>query len=185
MADLRAISRLRADAETALDDARRAAAQQRADLLEKTRARALRDSAQSAAALIAQAEAVAHRQMQTLEPALAQLVSDTVREVIGTIDRDTAVIGATQQALARLRDHRHARILAAPDVADAVKSAIAGHEAASGATSDMIVDVQVDARLAAGRTILSSDKGHVEIGLSDQIAQVTEAWQGDPADTPG
>lgn len=179
MADLHAVSRLRSDAETALAGAQRAAEAQRADLLEKARARALRDAAQSAARIIAQAETVAHRQMDTLEPALARLVSDTVREVIGALDCDAAVIGATRQALTRLRDHRRARILTAPDVADAVKAAIAALDSGPDMAPGTSIDVQVDARLAPGRTILSSDRGHVEIGLSHQIARVTEAWASD------
>ena len=147
---------------------------ERLAILEKAQERAIRESTQTASRIVMDAEAAAQRQLTTLEPEVAALVSETVSRVIGAMDRSDAIRRATQQALLDLKDHRRARILAAPDVADAVR---AGVDAAEGGAD--VVSVEADERLEAGRTLLSSDQGHVEIGLTDQLEAVTEAFRRD------
>jgi|GEM_PF-3510340 len=143
------------------------------EILEGARARALKESAQAATRLIVDAEISAERRLKALEPELARMVSETVTKIIGSMETDDAVIRATTQALVRLRNHRRARILVAPDVADAVCQAVANLSD----NAAEIVDVQVDPRLEPGRTILSSDLGHVEIGLPAQMEAATSVWQ--------
>lgn len=145
---------------------------QREAILQEARARALRDSMQAATKVIVDAEAAAQNRLKALEPQVAALVSSTVAQVIGDMDRSEAVTLATKEALLQLKDHRRARITTASDVAQSVREAVAqiGNDGAE------VVDIQVDERLEPGRTVVSSDRGHVEIGLDDQIAAVTEAW---------
>ncbi|MEO0831571.1 MAG: FliH/SctL family protein, partial [Pseudomonadota bacterium] len=152
---------------------RTALQEERAAILAEARDRALKDSMKAAAQVIVDAEAAAQSQLSSLEPEVAALVSTAVKQVIGKMDQSEAVTQATRRALLELKDHRQARILAAPDVVDAVRAAVAKVGADDGAD---VVDLQVDDRLEPGRTILSSDRGHVEIGLSDQVEAVTEAW---------
>ncbi|MEM9341893.1 MAG: hypothetical protein AAGA87_02495 [Pseudomonadota bacterium] len=147
--------------------------EERAAILQHAQDRAIRESTQTASRIVMDAEAAAQRQLTALEPEVAALVSETVTRVIGAMDQSDAIRRATQQALFDLKDHRRARILAAPDVVDAVRS---GVEAAGGAGAN-VISVEVDERLEAGRTLLSSDQGHVEIGLSDQLDAVTEAFR--------
>ena len=170
----RGLAAARAALAREVEEARAAAAAERDTILEAARNRALRDSARSAMKVIAEAEAAAEHRLSVLEPQIAALVAETVREVVGRLDRDDAVRGATEQALLRLRAHRRARITTAPDVVDAVRAGVA---AADGAGAE-VVSVTVDPRLESGRATLSSDRGHAEIGLDDQVAAVTEAWDG-------
>lgn len=169
---LRSVDTVRAAAEREQRDQMEQAAKTREALLEDARETALRDSMQSAMKIIVDTETEAHARMTALEPQVAALISATVAEIIGELDRDDAVERATKQALLRLKDHRRARITTSADTAGAVQAAVAQ----IGAKGAEVVEVQVDARLEAGRTLLSSDQGHVEIGLADQIAAVTGAW---------
>ncbi len=171
---LRTAASVMAEAEAHLARAREEAEALRQAILAEARAGALKESLQTAARIVAEAEAASQVRMRTLEPELARLVAATVARVIGALDQDEAVIRATRQALLRLADHRRARIRAAPDIAEAVRQAVAALPA--GAAE--VVEVIVDERLDPGRTILSSDRGHVEIGLADQVAAATEPWRG-------
>ncbi|MEM6340919.1 MAG: hypothetical protein AAF729_07205 [Pseudomonadota bacterium] len=145
---------------------------ERSAILEEARQRAIRDSMQAATRIVVDAEQAAHKRLSTLEPQVAALVSATVAQVIGQMDQNEAVTRATCNALEKLKSHRRARILTAPDVATAVRNAIDQ----LGTDGAEIVDFEVDERLEPGRTVLSSDHGHVEIGLSDQIAAACEVW---------
>lgn len=174
------------EAEATLADARalRDQAMRDADALrERTLREALEEGrergAREAAALLAQGERQAAERMRALEPALAGLVAETVARVIGEMDRREAVGLATRRALERLRDHRRARISAAPDVVEAVREAVAAASATSSGAE--VLEVVADERLEPGRTLLSSDRGHVEIGLPAQLAEATRSWRADAA----
>lgn len=169
---LRSIDAVRAAAEEEHREHMEHAARERDAMLLAAQDKALKDSLQSAMQIIVDTEAMAEQRMTALEPQLAALISATVAEIIGELDHDEAVERATKQALLRLKDHRRARLLAAPDTAAAVRAAIAQ----VGTSGAEVIDLQVDARLEPGRTVLSSDQGHVEIGLADQIKAVTAAW---------
>lgn len=169
---LRSVDALRAALEQDFAERRAALEAEREKILKDARDRALRDSTQAASKIIMEAEAAAEKRINSLEPVIAQLVSATVAQIIGEIDRDDAVERATANALLQLKSHRQARVTSAPDVANAVRRAVhktAGHGAD-------VVDFEVDERLEPGRTLLSSDHGHVEIGLEDQIKAVCEVW---------
>lgn len=171
---LRAAQTVMAEARAELARAREETEVLRQSVLAEARARALKESLQTAARILAEAEAASQLRMRALEPELARLVAATVARVIGALDQDEAVTRATTQALTRLADHRRARIRTAPDVAEAVRRAVATLPA--GAAE--VIEVVIDDRLEPGRTILSSDRGHVEIGLADQVAAATEPWRG-------
>lgn len=173
---LEGADRVLRQAERMREAAAREAERLREDLLTEARQRALRESARTAARIVAEAKITAERQLKEIEPALARLVSDTVEDIIGAGDREETVRLATIQALKRLRDHRRARLLAAPDVIDAVRAAVASLPDDN--TAAEVMEVAVDERLEAGRTLLSSDRGHAEIGLPDQVAAATEAFRG-------
>ena len=144
----------------------------KADILAAARDQAVKDSVRAATTVIARAEIEAETRLRKLEPDLARLVSDTVLKVLGSLDDADAVTRATATALHRLRDHRKARIRTAPDVATSVRKAVA--ETTDGAD---IVAVEIDERLAPGRTILSSDRGHVEIGLPGLLETAIAPWR--------
>lgn len=172
LAQLRGLEAERAKLEEEFAERRAALDAERAEILAQARERAMRDSMQAANKVVMDAEAAAQSRLQSLEPQVAALVSATVAQVIGQMDQSEAVTRATKQALLNLKDHRRAHIISSPDVAAAVREAV-NQIGADGAD---IIDVQVDERLEPGRTLLSSDKGHVEIGLADQIAAISEVW---------
>ena len=169
---LRSVDAVRAAAERQHQDLMRDAAQEREAMMQAAKHKALQDSMQSAMKIIVDTETVAQQRMTDLEPQVAALISAAVADIIGELDQDEAVERATKQALAKLKDHRRARILTAPDAAAAVRAAVAK----MGGIGADVIDVQVDERLNPGRPILSSDQGHVEIGLPDQIRAVTATW---------
>jgi flagellar biosynthesis/type III secretory pathway protein FliH len=177
VAELRSVDAARAALEQEFAKRRAALDAERAEILEQARARVMRDSMQAATKVVMDAEAAAQIRLGTLEPQVAALVSATVAQVIGQMDQDEAVMRATRQALISLKDHRRARITASPDVAEAVRAAVSQ----IGADGAEVIDVAVDERLERGRTVLSSDQGHVEIGLADQIAAISEVWQDEVA----
>lgn len=178
--ELRGVDVLRAQLEREFTERREALEAEREKILQDARERALRDSMQAAAKIVVDAEAAAERRISSLEPEIARLVAETVAQVIGDMDQDEAVRRATINALLQLKTHRRARIMTAPDVAQSVRSAVT-QVAGQGAE---VIDFEVDERLEPGRTVLSSELGHVEIGLSDQVAAVCEVWAGEPEEEP-
>ena len=92
------------DAETARRDSETAAAAEAQSVLTEARQKALRDSARTAARLIAQAEAKAQERLVGLEPELARLVANTVRQIVGDFAREEATYHA---ALTALRQRKH------------------------------------------------------------------------------
>lgn len=162
------------EAEAVLAAARQDAEALRARTLEEAQARARAESTRTAAGIIARAEAAASDRMRRLEPQLAALVSRTVAEVIGSLDLGEATRLATRTALSRLRDHGRARIHTAPDVAEAVREAVASM---GGGPGPEIVDVAVDPALEPGRATVTSERGSVEIGLAAQIEAATRPWR--------
>lgn len=142
--------------------------------VDEARQEAVRESARTAASLIAQAEAAAERRIRNLEPELARIVADTVRGILGAFEPEEATYRAALTALAQLRDHRRGRIFAAPDVATPVARAVA--ELSSNGPE--ILGVHTDPALDPGRAVLTSDHGSAEIGLKAQIDQALRPWEG-------
>lgn len=177
---LRDVEALHREAEQVLEAARREAERLQQEMVAAARERTLADATRAAARVIAEAEGTAERRLRQLEPTIARLVSGTVAEVIGEMDRADAVERATRRALERLRGHRRARIAAAPDVIAAVRSAVAG----LGAGAE-IVGVETDDRLEAGRVVLTSDDGHAEIGLSNLVAEAVRPFSVGSAEAGG
>lgn len=173
LAQLRAVDAARVEMEQDFANRRAVLDRERAEILEEARTRAMRDSMQAATKVVMDAEAAAQSRLQSLEPQVAALVSATVAQVIGDMDQSEAVTRATREALLNLKDHRRARVISSPDVAAAVRAAVnqIGNDGAD------VIEVAVDERLEPGRTVVSSDKGHVEIGLADQIAAISEVWE--------
>ena len=170
---LRRAEALLAEAKAVLERAQREAEALRVRIVEEAQARARAESARTAAGIVARAEAAASERMNRIEPQLAALVSRTVAEIIGSLDVTEAARLATRTALGRLHDHGRARIHAAPDVAEAVRGAVASMKD----PGPEIVDVAIDPALEPGRTIVTSERGSVEIGLAAQIDAALRPWR--------
>lgn len=161
------------DAETARRDSETAAAAEAQSVLTEARQKALRDSARTAARLIAQAEAKAQERLVGLEPELARLVAHTVRQIVGDFAREEATYHAALTALRQFREHRRGRVFAAPDIAAPIDRAVED----AGASGPEILDVHTDHALEPGRAVLTSDQGSAEIGLGALTDQALRAWE--------
>ena len=133
-----------------------------------------KEAIEKAKKILTHADEVAQTQLGALEQEVSSLVAETVAKVIGDMDQSVAIKAATKTALAALSENTSAKIRSAPDVFRAVSDAVAEAET-DGRTT--VGQVRQDESLAGDRVILSSDRGHTEIGLADQIEAVTEPWR--------
>ena len=162
-----------------------AAARAAETLIDDTRRKALRESAQAAARLIARAEAAANERLNALEPELARMVALTVRQIVGDYAEGEATYHAALTALRQMREHRRGRIFAAPDVVAPVARAATD----AGTDGPELIGLHTDPELAPGRAILTSDHGSAEIGLRALTDQAVRPWEEtgrtvDPATDP-
>ena len=160
----------RVEAAALVEQAREEAENLRADILNL----AQKEAIEKAREILSHADEVAQNQLGALEQEVSLLVAETVAKVIGDIDRNDAVKAATKTALAALAETTSAKIRSAPDVFRAVSDAVS--EAAQDGRSP-VSHVRQDESLTGDRVILSSDRGHSEIGLADQIEAATEPWR--------
>lgn len=169
IAKLREADSLLAEARRTLEDARKEALRILETAETEARQKALAEATRSAARIIARAEADATRRIDGLEQQLARLVAQTVRSVIGGMEQDEAAYHAALTALRQLRDHPNARIHAPAEAMPALRRALV--------EADSPAQLVVDDRLEAGRAILSSDRGHAEIGLSALTDAALRPWE--------
>lgn len=169
------------DAEQHSQASRAQAEQHQRDLMAEARGKALRESARTAARVLAEAEAAAQRRLTALEPELARLVAMTVRRIIGDFAPHDAAHRAALTALRQMRDHRRGRIFAAPDTLEPVERAVADLGPDGG---PQILGIHPDPALDAGRAVLTSDHGSVEIGLAALTDRALQAWEPDGAPDP-
>lgn len=156
-----------AKAQAALSTAQEQAEQLRIAATEEAARHAAEQSVLRISSLISKAEREVTERLQQLEPEIAGLVADVVRQVVGDMDRTEAIRAATQTALHRFREHRQIRLTAAPDIVEDVLEAVPpGPEIA----------VRSDPRLDAGRVILSSDRAHADIGLAELLDAALAPW---------
>lgn len=160
------------DAEAQRRDTQAAAAAEARDLLAEAQRNALKESARTAARLIARAEETAERRLNDLEPELARLVALTVRRIIGEMEPEEATRAAALNALRHLREHRQGRIFAAPDIAAPIDAA--AREA--GPEGPEILSVTADPALDPGRALMVSDRGSTELGLAALTEQALRPW---------
>ena len=165
------------DAEQHSQASRQQAEQHQRDLMAEARNKALRESARTAARVLAEAEAAGQRRLTDLEPELARLVAMTVRRIIGDYAPHDAAHRAALTALRQMRDHRRGRIFAAPDTLEPVERAVAD----LGPDGPQIIGVHPDPALDAGRAVLTSDHGSAEIGLAALTDRALQAWEPDGA----
>ena len=160
LARLRDADEVLRDAEARAHETRAEAERQTSTILTEAHARALREATRAAAEVVARAEIEAEEKLRRLEPTLARLVARTVREVVGALEPEEAAYLTALNALRQMRDHRGARIYTSADMVEPLRRAV--QDAGPGAAE--VTALTVDERLAPGRAILSSDRGHAEIG---------------------
>lgn len=162
-------SHLHAEAAIVLRDAKDEAVQLKDLAKAKGRAEGLSDGCAAASDLIEDARSKMAAQTLELEDTLAQLVADTVRDIIGDADRNEMVIAAVRKALNKLNSSDTARLYVAQDMTGPVRSAL----------SDVNnpLPVMVDEDLPDGVVLLSTEDGHAHIGLEAQMNSVLAAFE--------
>ncbi|QFQ89058.1 hypothetical protein F8A10_16750 [Paracoccus kondratievae] len=174
LAKLRDADRILREAEKASETSRQSAKVLEQEILDAAHKRALRDAARAASRVIADAEAATSSRMQNLETELAQLVSQTVRAILGSYAAEDATYRAALNVLSQLREHRQGRVFAAPDVVDLMRRAVTD----LGKDGAEVTQVLTDSGLASGQAFLVSDRGSVEIGLSALTDSALRIWEG-------
>ncbi len=165
-AELSATQAATVDAKEIIAAAHNEAARIKSDLLSTAEA----EATQKAQELLAKAEASAQKELASLEQDVSQLVAETVAKVVGDLDARQAVEAATKIGLSTLSDQKSAKIRASADVYRTVFDTVAAH-------SDAKIPVTQDETLQGDRVILSTERGHSEIGLSAQLSAATDPWR--------
>ncbi|MBK4214322.1 hypothetical protein JJJ17_00135 [Paracoccus caeni] len=172
LAKLRDAERILREAEEASEASKQAAMALEQEILDAAHKRALREAARAASRVIADAEAATSNRMQNMETELAQLVSQTVRAILGSYATEEATYRAALNALSQMREHRQGRIFAAQDVVDLMRRAVTdlGDDGAE------VTQILTDTGLAPGQAFLVSDRGSAEIGLSALTDSALRIW---------
>jgi flagellar biosynthesis/type III secretory pathway protein FliH len=132
-------------------------------------AKGLADGCAAAANLLKDARAETQRRGEALEDTLSQLVADTVRGILGNGDRTQTIRAAVRTALVRLGSDESQRLHISPDMAEAVRGALADADAA--------LQFIVDDSLPEGTALLSGPDGHAHIGLDAQVSASLAAFE--------
>jgi len=152
------------EADEIISNARQDAERLRADILSAAKTEAF----EKAELVLGKAETSAREELTSLEQDVSELVAETVAKVVGDLDHREAVQAATKTALNGLADHKGAKIRASAEVYRAVFEVVSKESA---------LQVSQDESLQGDRVILSTDRGHSEIGLSDQLTAATDPWR--------
>lgn len=148
---------------------------ERSAMAEEARQSVLREAAQAATRVIAEAEEEARKKLIDLEPQLAELVAETVRAIIGEMETEEASYRAALTALRRMREHKMGRIYCDSETAPAIRRAVS--ELPDGSAD--IEGVVIDDTMRPGEVVVSSDRGHAEIGVQAQLDKALKAWEPD------
>ncbi|MGI9506682.1 MAG: type III secretion system stator protein SctL [Geminicoccaceae bacterium] len=157
----REAERLREDAVSAFEDAKRRG-------FEEGR----KDGAEAAARLLAETAGRADRQLREADRQIIDLALAVLRRVLGDLDIGKLLTRAVQQALISERRDRQLTLHVAPDMVDRLRADLDGI-----VDPDMrhLITVEPDAKLLPGDCRLASAIGFVDLGIE---AQLTALHQG-------
>lgn len=175
---LREADRILREAEQTRADSQETAARFEQSMMSEARLKALRESARTASRLIAKAEEAAESRLRNMEPELARLVAQTVRNILGAFEPEEATYLAALNALEQMRIHRRGRIFAAADTVAPIRRAVED----LGPNGPEIVAIIPDPALEGDRALLTSDQGSVEIGLSALTERALQPWEERPSE---
>lgn len=175
--NLRRAESILQNAETTRQQSEQAAEVMREAVLKEARNKALKESTRAAAKMIAEAEATAAKKLLELEPEMARLVAETVREIIGQFDTDEAIYMASLTALKKLRDHQSGRVYCNSHTASPIRRAIADLPEGNVEIEGLVIDDNLE----NDRAIISSNRGHAEIGLTALTDAALKAWETEAA----
>jgi type III secretion protein L len=122
------------------------------------------------------ADALAHRDayLAAVEPELIGVVLNAVRKIFAEFDEPARVRIVVGKALKTLREQTHATVRVHPSEFEALQASAA--LLASQYPSLQMLSVESDARIEAGRCVLSTDVGIVETDIESQIREIENAF---------
>ena len=170
------------EAKTAVDSAKRQAAELRSAAeteAQKIKREAIEDGrragAEEAARIVAETSAKADRYLASIDNQLAELVLETVEKILGSFDEKDLVLRAAPHAVSKLRRDVQLTLYVVPELVADLRLRLEtelGKEEAR-----LLPTVQGDPKLAPGACVLASELGLVEAGIDAQLAAIKAALQ--------
>jgi type III secretion protein L len=134
------------------------------------------EGAKEAAMFLARTVADADRYLASLEPKLATLALDIVRQVLGEFDDAELVARAARIALSEFRDARSLTIKVHPASEDRLARMLAGMQEQADWPGTVIV-IDADPEVAPQTCILATEFAVVDATIDAQLAAIAEAMQ--------
>ena len=139
-----------------------------------------RAGAQEAAQLLIETAAKLDQDLEAIERRLADLVMEVVEQILGEFDDRELLLRATRHALSMLRRDRQLTVYVAPSDAADLRRRLEQDLAAEDPLAVPIV--QGDSKLAPGSCVIASAVGFVEAGVEAQLAAFRAALRADSKD---
>lgn len=112
--------------------------------------------------------------IEDLKPQIAATVTRVVQKLLGEIPDEDRVLKLTTEAIRRADDVRDAKVMCASDVFPQIEKAAEKLQGDGGEEIQVICDPSLE----AGRAILTTRHGHVEIGEKAILQNAANAWGG-------
>jgi type III secretion protein L len=113
------------------------------------------------------------RFVDRLEAQMPDIISDAVRQILGTFDKSDLVVRTANQALRMFRKETAVSVKVAPSQLETVRARI--DELKQGNESITYVDVVADPRLTDDGCIVASEFGSVDASIEAQLAVLDRA----------
>ncbi len=114
--------------------------------------------------------------LSSLENTLVDVVTSSIRKVIGELDASELIVRVVRNALTTVRNQQRVTIRVAPADEKAVSEALAAMiQTAPGGVG--FLDVRADARLERGSCLLESELGVVDASLETQLKALENAFR--------
>ena len=150
--------RIRTDALTAFEEAKRSG-------FEEGRA----EGAEAASRLLAETTFRADGHLAMADGQIVDLALAVVRQVLGEFDVGQITRNAVRHALARQRQDQHLTLHVAPDMVDAVREDL---DADIESGMRHLITVEPDPKLDRGQCRLASEIGFVDLGIEAQLRAI-------------
>lgn len=110
-----------------------------------------------------------------LEENITTLVMNTVRKVIGGIDKNELISGLVKSALAVMKSQKQITLKVAPVQVDSLNERIS--EIIQNYPQINSIEVQGDGRLSPGQLVIESPIGIVDAGIETQLTSIEAAFK--------
>ena len=169
--DFAALSRARADVDSAEQQAAAIIAQAHEDA-ERIRAEALEVGMKQSSAYLTESAARVSRDLDALEPRLCEIIADALHRLLNPIPNEKQIAAAVRRALDEVDLSRGVSLIVAPAMLDRVQNHLQQFP-----LEDGVVDVVGDPTCADQSAVLRTPYGNIELDLEAQLVALTEGIQ--------